>query len=377
MRCESFDNDAIDNLDPAVAEQLAIDRNGKINEAGAYITGLYWDLGAALLKLRELYGKHGEWERKLARMGIERTRATKAMRIKQTFSRRADCQQLSVERAYAMRKRKKTVEYDTPHPPDHSCFTPNESLRVYNCRFEDLEQLGGVKPETVDLLLTDPPYLQEWLTQMPTLAGFVARALKPGGRAVFYYGNMFLNHLLREMEAKHINYLWTFCHPYAAGSCRSINRRGIQQDWKPVVLFAKGEWRSEHKIQDMLPAFPREKGRDYWEQSLPLLEHLLEMFSSEGDLVLDPLAGTCTILEACHNKGRKCIACDSNPAAMTHARQRWEAIKRRVYDDLHDDAAVMKGELAAAYPLASGSGRDRATIAEIEPTLAQMEDPTG
>ncbi len=195
MRCESFDNDAIDNLDPAVAEQLAIDRNGKINEAGAYITGLYWDLGAALLKLRELYGKHGEWERKRARMGIERTRATKAMRIKQTFSRRADCQQLSVERAYAMRKRKKTVEYDTPHPPDHSCFTPNESLRVYNCRFEDLEQLGGVKPETVDLLLTDPPYLQEWLTQMPTLAGFVARALKPGGRAVFYYGNMFLNHL--------------------------------------------------------------------------------------------------------------------------------------------------------------------------------------
>ncbi len=239
MRCESFDNDVIDNLDPAVAEQLAIDRNGKINEAGAYITGLYWDLGAALLKLRELYGKHGEWERKLARMGIERTRATKAMRIKQTFTRRTDCEQMSVERAYAMRKRKKTVEYDTPHPPDHSCFTPNESLRVYNCRFEDLEQLGGVKPETVDLLLTDPPYLQEWLTQMPTLAGFVARMLKPGGRAVFYYGNMFLNHLVREMEAKQLTYFWTFCHPYATGSCRSINRRGIQQDWKPVVLFGK------------------------------------------------------------------------------------------------------------------------------------------
>ena len=44
-------------------------------------------------------------------------------------------------------------------------------------------------------------------------------------------------------------------------------------------------------------------------------------------------------MEACFNKRRRCIACDIDPAMMLHARQRWEAIKRRVYDDLHEDAA--------------------------------------
>ena len=200
-------------------------------------------------------------------------------------------------------------------------------------------ELGGVKPDTVDLLLSDPPYVGEFLSQLSDLAAFTARVLKPGALAVFYYGNMYLNILIQEMERAGLRYLWTFSHPYADNSLRTINHLGIEQCWKPVVVFAKGDWKSEQKIQDMLPAFPREKGRDYWEQSLPLLEHLLEMFSAENDLVLDPLAGTCTIMEACFNKNRRCIACDSNPAAMTHARQRWEAIKRRLYDDLHDDAA--------------------------------------
>ena len=139
--------------------------------------------------------------------------------------------------------------------------------------------------------------------------------LRPGGLAVYYYGNLYLPALIREMERAGLRYLWTFCHPYAPNSLRTINHLGIEQSWKPVVAFAKGEWRSDRKIPDMLLAFPREKGRDYWEQSLPLLEYLLETFSEAGDTVLDPLAGTYTIMEACFNKDRKCIACDSDPAA--------------------------------------------------------------
>ena len=146
---------------------------------------------------------------------------------------------------------------------------------------------------------------------------------------MFYYGNYYLNVLIREME-KHLRYVWTFCHPYQADGLRTISSHGIEQCWKPIVIFAKGDWKSPREIEDMLPDFGREKSRDYWEQSLPLLEHVLDMFSQPDDLILDPLAGTCTIMEACHSKGRRCVACDSNPAAMAHARQRWERIKRKL-----------------------------------------------
>jgi hypothetical protein len=340
MLNEPFENDDLGGLDLPAVEQLADERNKKINEAGAYVTGLYWDLGRCLLRLQELCGKkYGEWEKRLLRMKIERTRATKAMKIKDTFACRADCEQMPVAKAYAMRKRKKTVEYESSQPPDNSCFSPSDSIHIYNCHFQDLEKLGGIKPETVDILPTDPPYVGEWLPQMPDFAAFTVRMLKPGGLAVLYYGNYYLNVLIREMEKVGLRYVWTFCHPYQADGLKTISNHGIEQCWKPVVVFSKGDWKSPRKIEDMLPDFGREKSRDYWEQSLPLIEHLLEMFSQPGDLALDPLAGTCTIMEACWNKGRRCVACDNNPAAMAHAKQRWEAIKRRIYDDLHDDAA--------------------------------------
>jgi hypothetical protein len=335
---EPFDGKDIDGLDLPTVERLIVDRNAKINESGTYMTGLYWDLGLLLLRLRAICGRHGQWEKRLDRMGVGRTRATKAMKINETFDARADCAQMSVAKAYAMRKRKKTVEYESPLPPDNSCFSPNANIRIYNCRLQDLEGLGGIGPDMADLLMTDPPYVGEWLPQIPELAAFSARVLRPGGLAVFYYGNYYLNVLIREME-KHLRYVWTFCHPYQADGLKTISSHAIEQCWKPVVVFSKGDWKSPRKIEDMLPDFGREKSRDYWEQSLPLLEHLLGIFSQPGDLVLDPLAGTCTIMEACHNVGRRCVACDSNPTALAHARQRWEAIKRRTYDDLHDDAA--------------------------------------
>jgi 16S rRNA G966 N2-methylase RsmD len=337
MRNEPSDNNDIDSLDLPTLERFAAERNQRINEAGVFITGLYWDLGLSLLRMKSICGKHGKWEKRLFRLGIDRTRATKAMKIKQTFASREDCEQLAVEKAYAMRKRKKTVEYENPQPPDNSCFAPTESLRLVNCRFQDLDQICGIKPETVDLILTDPPYISEWLPQLPDLAAFAAKILKPSGLAVIYYGKDHLNVLFREME-KHLHYLATFCHPYDPNGLRTINYLGIEVCWKPVVIFGKGSWKSPRKIEDLLPAFPAEKSRDYWEQPLPLVEHLVEAFSAEGDLVVDPVAGTFTVMEACFNKHRQCVACDIDPAMMLHGRQRWEAIKRGIYDDLHDDA---------------------------------------
>ena len=160
-------------------ERLADERNKRINEAGEFLTALYWDLGALLLRLKTICGKHGTWEKKLFRLHIDRTRATKAMAIKNTFNERADCEQMSVEKAYAMRTRKKTVEYVEPKPPNNSCFSPTANIHVYNCRLQDLEGLGGVKPETVGLLKTDPPYLGEWLPELPDLAAFTGACCDP------------------------------------------------------------------------------------------------------------------------------------------------------------------------------------------------------
>ena len=86
MPSEPFENDDIDSLDLPAVEQLAADRNTKINEAGAYVTALYW------ISENSCYDSRSYVERNMVSgksgcnaSNIERTRATKAVAIKNTF----------------------------------------------------------------------------------------------------------------------------------------------------------------------------------------------------------------------------------------------------------------------------------------------------
>ena len=56
-----------------------------------------------------------------------------------------------------------------------------------------------------------------------------------------------------------------------------------------------------------------------------LLERIVEMTTDEGDLVLDPMAGSGTTGLACKNKNRKCIMFDKNADAIKIIRDRFMA----------------------------------------------------
>jgi len=57
--------------------------------------------------------------------------------------------------------------------------------------------------------------------------------------------------------------------------------------------------------------------RDYATQKpVKLLERIVRMYSSEGDLCLDPFAGSGTTGRACATLGRRCVMFDKNPKAL-------------------------------------------------------------
>ncbi len=119
-KCDSHHLDAaapshgwtLDQLTAAAREEWAA-----ILTAEKTTTARYWRLGQVLHLARKQFA-HGQWIGYLKELGIEKTRALKAMRIFETFSTAAQTAGLTVAEAYARRERRPRAARKQDQPPD-------------------------------------------------------------------------------------------------------------------------------------------------------------------------------------------------------------------------------------------------------------------
>ena len=83
-----------------------------------YLSLPYWRLGHALEIAKKSFG-HGQWEQYLKSLGIDPTRASKARAIYRTFACENDVAHLTVEAAYARRRKRQSAA-----PPAHAPKRP-------------------------------------------------------------------------------------------------------------------------------------------------------------------------------------------------------------------------------------------------------------
>lgn len=87
-------------------ESAAQALNSQISQGQKSLAAAYWELGDTLNQLRPLY-LHGEWESHLARLGIEQTRAKRAIWFRNTYKTLSKAEKVeSPTKAYADRPRK-------------------------------------------------------------------------------------------------------------------------------------------------------------------------------------------------------------------------------------------------------------------------------
>jgi hypothetical protein len=76
----------------------------------------------------------------------------------------------------------------------------DDAIRLFHCRFQDLERTAGISPGSVNLLLTDIPYGQAFLSQVPELATFAERILAEGGLFVCLCGQYWLHKVMEAVN---------------------------------------------------------------------------------------------------------------------------------------------------------------------------------
>ena len=164
---------------------------------------------------------------------------------------------------------------------------------------------------SVDLVLTDPPYPQEFLPLWADLARVAARVLKPGGFLVTYTGQFYLPQVMH-MLAEHLSFYWLAGLAHR-GPQRQHFKYHVQNAMKPILIYAKPpiqvqpEW-----FVDLVESPHADKEFHAWGQSLAPVAYLLQRFSEPGALVLDPFAGGGTTPVACQKYRRRCIAIEQD-----------------------------------------------------------------
>ncbi len=150
------------------------------------------------------------------------------------------------------------------------------------------ELTADLDPDSVDVIITDPPYPREYLWTFGALAELGAKVLKPGGSILAMSGQTYLPDVIREMEA-HLSYHWTIAY-MTPGAHYQAHHRNVLCAWKPVLWFVKGEYAGSTRY-DVAKSEARDKDHHEWGQSESGFADLIEQFTDPGEVVLDPFVG--------------------------------------------------------------------------------------
>lgn len=214
-------------------------------------------------------------------------------------------------------------------------------------RQDAVEWLRTLRDASVDLVITDPPYesIEKHRAVGTTTRLKHSKASSNDWFAVFHnsrFPKLFVE-LYRVLKRN--SHLYLFCDPETAFVVRPIAENAGFKFWKPLIwdkvtigmgyhyraryefilFFEKGKRKlADLGIPDVLTekrirnGFPAEK-------PVALLRRLVEQSSREGELVVDPFAGSGSTLVAALGLGRRAEGADISERACEFAMARLRA----------------------------------------------------
>jgi len=222
-----------------------------------------------------------------------------------------------------------------------------------------LVEMGKIKSNSVDLIVTDPPYnlgkdygnnhdvqgFDEYLSFSRNWLRQSHRILKPSGTLYVFMGFRFISYLYDILDRELLMFFnsWIVWH-YTQGMGKT---KGFSPRHDDILMFTKSK---EYKFNLDNVRVPQKYYRDrnnmrganpgdVWEfshvhycngsrQNHPtqkpegLIERMILASSDEEDLVVDPFSGSGTTLRVCQQLNRRAIGIEINPdyVAMTKDR---------------------------------------------------------
>lgn len=177
-----------------------------------------------------------------------------------------------------------------------------------------------VADNSIDLIFTDPPYLEKFVPCYEWLSAEAARILKPGGFCLAMAGGYYLNKVMNNLE-KHLSFFWKF-ELFMSDVSTVIWPRKVIARSKPILAYVKDKGLPRCNVLGAMVGGGNDKRFHRWGQDVESARYYIDCFSAEGDIVLDPFVGGGTTLIAAELIGRRVIGFDVDMTAIRTSQAR-------------------------------------------------------
>ena len=177
---------------------------------------------------------------------------------------------------------------------ERKAYTPPTELPADSCklfRADIRDGLPEIADNSVDFIITDPPYPKDFLPLYADLSKLAARVLKDGGSLICMAGQSYLPDVI-QLLATELNYHWCLCYLTPGGQSAQLFQRRVNTFWKPLLWFVKGSYSGDW-AGDVLKSDTNDNDKRFheWGQSLSGMKNIVERFTNPGDVILDPFLG--------------------------------------------------------------------------------------
>jgi site-specific DNA-methyltransferase (adenine-specific) len=204
-------------------------------------------------------------------------------------------------------------------PSEHSGET--WELRTGDFR----EVLADLSDQSVDAIVTDPPYDNAGVPLYGPLGAFCLRVLKLGRLAAVYCGHLHLDEEMELLAKGGLTYMWHGVN-VLPGRHTKVRVRKVNGRHRSVLLYSAGPYQPRRWVHDLVLAEgrggPDERPLHPWQQALEPVRHWTRQVSEPGELIVDPFLGSGTTAVAAVLEGRRFLGCDLDPGCVETTRRR-------------------------------------------------------
>ena len=142
--------------------------------------------------------------------------------------------------------------------------------------------LPEIADNSIDFIITDPPYPKDFLPLYKDLSKVSARVLKDGGSLVCMVGQSYLPEVVQLLQTS-MKYHWCMCY-LTLGASPQLWQKRTNTFWKPLLWFVKGEYKGDWIGNDIMQSPQNDKIFHQWGQSVGGMQDIIERFTNPNDL---------------------------------------------------------------------------------------------